>query len=63
MEAGYSADAAIRLLRTFIILGEQMPNAPKEAKNNLEARIMQIESIRDASKLPKPVAEKPLTLP
>jgi predicted Zn-dependent protease len=63
MEAGYSADAAIRLLRTFIILGEQMPNAPKEAKNNLEARIMQIESIRDVSKLPKPVAEKPLALP
>jgi hypothetical protein len=46
-----------------MILGEQMPNAPKEAKNNLEARIMQIESIRDASKLPKPVAEKPLALP
>lgn len=63
MEAGYSADAAIRLLRTFIIIGEQMPNAPKEAKSNLEARIMQIESIRDASKLPKPVTEKPLALP
>jgi predicted Zn-dependent protease len=63
MEAGYSAAAAIRLLRTFIILGEQMPNAPKETKNNLEARIMQIESIRDASKLLKPVAEKPLALP
>jgi predicted Zn-dependent protease len=63
MEAGYSANAAIRLLRTFIILGEQMPNAPKEAKNNLEGRITQIESIRDASKLPKPVAEKPLALP
>ncbi len=63
MEAGYSADAAIRLLRTFIILGEQMPNAPKEAKSNLEARITQIESTRDASKLPKPAAEKPLELP
>ena len=63
MEAGYSADAAIRLLRTFVILGEQMPHAPKEAKNNLEARIMQIESIRDVSKLPTPVAEKRLALP
>ena len=63
MEAGYSADAAIRLLQTFIILGEQMPNAPKEAKKNLEARIRQIESTRDASKLPKPAAEKPLALP
>jgi predicted Zn-dependent protease len=63
IEGGYSADAAIRLLRTFVILGEQMPNAPKEAKNNLEARIMQIESIRALNKLPKPVAEKPLALP
>jgi beta-barrel assembly-enhancing protease len=63
IEAGYSADAAIRLLRTFTILGDQMPNVPKEAKNNLEARILQIESIREASKLPKPGAEKPLALP
>ena len=52
MEAGYSADAAIRLLRTFIILGEQMPNAPKEAKSNLEARVTQIDQPRDASGLP-----------
>jgi predicted Zn-dependent protease len=63
MEAGYSADAAIRLLRTYVILGEQMPNTPKEAKTNLEARIAQIESVRNASKLAKPAAEKPLGLP
>jgi predicted Zn-dependent protease len=62
MEAGYSADAAIRLLQTFVILGEQMPNAPKEAKANLEARITQIRQVRDASSLPKPTAEKPLAL-
>ncbi len=63
MEAGYSAKAAIRLLQTFIILGEQMPNTPKEAKSNLEARIAQIEEIDRASKLPRPTVEKPLALP
>jgi len=63
MEAGYSADAAIRLLRTFVILGEQMPNTPKEAKANLEARIAQIQQLRDASTLPRPTTEKPLALP
>jgi len=31
MNAGYSADAAVRLLPTYVILGEQMPNTPKEA--------------------------------
>jgi beta-barrel assembly-enhancing protease len=63
MKAGYSADAAIRLLRTFVILGDQMPNSPKEAKANLEARVAQIQQLRDASTLPRPAAEKPLTLP
>jgi beta-barrel assembly-enhancing protease len=63
MEAGYSADAAIRLLQTYIILGENMPNTPKEAKESLERRIAQIRSVNSDSKLPKPVAEKPLALP
>lgn len=63
MEAGYSADAGMRLLQTYVILGEQMPNSPNEAKANLEARIEQIRQIRDASKLPKPAAEKKLALP
>jgi len=63
MKAGYSADAAIRLLQTYIILGEQMPNTPKEAKSNLQARIAQIQTVRDASKLAKPTAEKSLALP
>jgi len=31
MNAGFSADAAVRLLPTYVILGEQMPNTPKEA--------------------------------
>ncbi len=62
MKAGYSADAAIRLLRTFVILGEQMPNTHTEARANLEARIAQLRSVRDASSLPKPTSEKPLAL-
>jgi beta-barrel assembly-enhancing protease len=62
-DAGYAPDAAIRLLQTYVILGEQMPNTPKEAKANLEARIAQIQSLSEAIKLPKPVAEKPLALP
>lgn len=63
MEAGYSPDAAIRLLQTYVILGEQMPNTPKEAKANLEARIAQIRTLSTVSKLPKPASEKPLALP
>jgi predicted Zn-dependent protease len=63
MQAGYSAESAIRLLQTYIILGEQMPNTPKEAKENLERRIAQIRAVNSESKLPKPAAEKPLSLP
>ncbi len=62
MKAGYSADAAIRLLRTFVILGEQMSNTQNEARANLEARMAQIRCVADASKLAKPAAEKPLAL-
>jgi len=63
MKSGYSPDAAIRLLQTFVLLGEQMPQTPKEARANLEARIAQIRSVRDASNLPKPADEKPFNLP
>lgn len=63
LQAGYSAQAAIRLLQTYIILGEQMPNTPKEAKENLEHRIAQIRAVISESKLPQTVAEKPLSLP
>jgi predicted Zn-dependent protease len=63
MKAGYSADGPMRLLQTFVILGEQMPNTPKEAKDNLEARIEQIRVLRDESKLPKSAKETPLALP
>jgi predicted Zn-dependent protease len=63
MKAGYSADAAIRLLKTFILLGGQMPDTPKEDKNNLEARIEQIREVRHSSNLPKPAKETALALP
>lgn len=63
MDAGYSPDAAIRLLQTYVILGEQMPNTPKEAKANLEARIAQIRSLITSDRRPRPPAEKPLALP
>jgi len=63
MAAGYSPDAVIRLLQTYVILGEQMPNTPKEAKANLEDRMAQIRALSAASKLPKPASEKPLALP
>jgi predicted Zn-dependent protease len=63
MQAGYSADAAIRLLQTYVILGEIMPNTPKEAKESLERRIAQIRTVIAESKLPRPEKEKPLNLP
>jgi len=63
MQAGYAAEAAIRLLQTFIILGENMPNTPKEAKESLERRIAQIRSVSAESKIPKPDKEKALGLP
>jgi len=63
MQAGYAAEAAIRLLKTYIILGENMPNTPKEAKESLERRIAQIRSVSAESKIPKPDKEKALALP
>lgn len=63
MQAGYSGEASARLLKTYVILGDNMPNSPKEAKESLERRIAQIQSIIAESKIPKPVAEKPLALP
>ena len=63
MQAGYAGESSIRLLQTYIILGENMPNSPKEAKESLERRIAQIRTVIAESKLPKPEKEKPLALP
>lgn len=63
MKAGYSANAAVRLLRTFILLGEQMPETPSESKRSLEARIEQIRAVRKSSNLPESAKETALALP
>jgi beta-barrel assembly-enhancing protease len=63
MQAGYSGESAIRLLQTYIILGDNMPNSPKEAKESLERRIAQLRTVIAESKLPKREKEKPLNLP
>jgi beta-barrel assembly-enhancing protease len=61
MEAGYSATAAVRLLQTFVILGQQVPNAPSGTKSNLQARFAQAQALADSAKpMPK---ERPLALP
>ena len=61
MEAGYPPKGAIRLLRTFLVLGQQMPNTPIEGQKSLEERIAQIEALNDQSGAQ--VSEKPLSLP
>ncbi len=61
MQAGYSPKAAIRLLRMYVILGQQMPHTEVEAQKSLEERIRQLEPLsnqKDAQ-----VSEKPLSLP
>jgi predicted Zn-dependent protease len=63
MQAGYSGESAIRLLQTYIILGDNMPNSPKEAKESLERRVAQLRTVIAESKLPRPEKEKPLNLP
>ncbi len=62
-QAGYAPQSAIRLLQTYIILGDNMPNSPKEAKESLQRRIAQIQTVITESKLPKPEKETPLNLP
>jgi beta-barrel assembly-enhancing protease len=59
--AGYSGSAAVRLLRMFIVQGDEMPHTSSEARANLEARISQIQPLIDAQK-PAP-AERNLAMP
>jgi len=60
MRAGYSRQAMIRLLQTFVLLGQQEPNGSIEARASLEERIAQIKSIPETKPVP---AETPLALP
>jgi len=61
MEAGYSPKGAIRLLRTFVILGQQMPNTPAEGQKRLKDRIGRIEPLGNQREVQ--VSETPLSLP
>src|SRR5262249_46157969 len=63
MQAGYAGEAAVRLLQTYIILGDNMPNSPREAKESLQRRIAQLRAVLEDSKIPKPEKEKALELP
>jgi beta-barrel assembly-enhancing protease len=61
-QAGYSPEAAVRLLQMFEILGEQMNHTESEASSNLKARIAQVQKLIEQEKLPTP-KERPLALP
>jgi hypothetical protein len=50
----------IRLLKTYVILGEQMTHTQNEARKNLEERIAQLQKLIDESKVPEPAKETPL---
>ncbi|HKV05537.1 MAG TPA: M48 family metalloprotease [Candidatus Acidoferrales bacterium] len=62
VEAGYSPQGAVRLLTTFLVLGQQAARPSSEAEQSLRDRITQIQRIIAGDKLAMP-AEKPLTLP
>jgi predicted Zn-dependent protease len=61
-DAGYSPQAAIRLLNMYVILGQQMTHTQSEAEKNLKDRIAQIQRLIDEDKLATP-KEKDLALP
>jgi predicted Zn-dependent protease len=62
--AGYSANAAVRLLKTFAALYDnQLKETPAEAKSKLEERIAQVESLISTGEVAKGVQERPLKLP
>ena len=45
MFAGYSSTPTIRLLQTFLILEQQMPNTPSDGEMMLRVRIAQIQAL------------------
>jgi len=61
-EAGYSAQAAVRLLNMYVILGQQMTHTQSEAEKNLKDRIAQIQRLITDEKLATP-KERDLALP
>jgi predicted Zn-dependent protease len=61
-EAGYSPEAAVRLLNMYVILGQQMTHTQSEAEKNLKDRIAQIQRLIAEEKLATP-KERDLALP
>jgi len=57
--AGYSPEGAVRLLRTFLVLSQQMPNSIEEEKS-IEQRIELIQPLVHSA---NQVKERPLKLP
>ena len=60
MQAGYSPKAGIRLLQTYLLLAQQMPNTKIEAKARLEERMAQLQKLSAGA---ADTTEKPLALP
>ena len=61
--AGYSPRSVVRLLETFLFLGERSPHTPNDSKAMLLERIDQIRFLIEREKLSLPSSEKPLMLP
>ena len=62
-DAGYSPQAAVRLLNMFVLMGQPaMTHTSSEADANLKARIAQIQRLMSEEKLATP-EEKALALP
>jgi beta-barrel assembly-enhancing protease len=59
IEAGYSPEGMVKLLRTFLVLSQQMPDAIEEGKS-IEERIDLIQPLLHPA---NPVKERPLKLP
>ncbi len=58
--AGYNANAGVRLLQMFVLLGQQRPHSPTEREQSIEERIAQMQALaKEQSAAP---AETPLGL-
>jgi predicted Zn-dependent protease len=58
--AGYNANAGVRLLQMFVILGQQRPHTATEREQSIEDRIKQMQALAKAQSAPP--AETPLGL-
>ena len=58
--AGYNANAGVRLLQMFVILGQQRPHTATEREQSIEERIHQMQALAKAQSAAPP--ETPLGL-